>query len=32
MEGHPLRCNFEVRGVKLSDPNPALSVEEIRTL
>jgi PRTRC genetic system protein C len=32
MESHPLSRYFEVHGVKLPDPNPAVSVEEIRTL
>jgi PRTRC genetic system protein C len=31
MEGHSLSRYFEVHGVKLPDPNPALSVEEIRS-
>jgi PRTRC genetic system protein C len=30
MESHPLSRYFEVHGVKLPDPNPALSVEEVR--
>jgi PRTRC genetic system protein C len=30
MESHPLSRYFEVHGVKLPDPNPSLSVEEIR--
>jgi PRTRC genetic system protein C len=29
MESHPLSRYFEVHGVKLPGPNPALSVEEI---
>ena len=32
MEAHPLNRYFEVHGVKLPDPNPALSIEEVRTL
>jgi len=32
MESHPLCRYFEVHGVKLPDPNPALTVEEIRAL
>jgi PRTRC genetic system protein C len=32
MEAHPLNRYFEVHGVKLPDPNPALSLEEVRTL
>jgi PRTRC genetic system protein C len=32
MESHPLSRYFEVHGVKLPDPDPALSIEEIRTL
>jgi PRTRC genetic system protein C len=32
MESHILHRYFEVHGVKLPDPNPALSVEEIRGL
>jgi len=32
MESHPLCRYFEVHGVKLPDPNPELSVEEIRGL
>jgi PRTRC genetic system protein C len=32
MEGHPLSRFFEVHGIKLPDPNPTLSVEEIRGL
>jgi PRTRC genetic system protein C len=32
MESHPLSRYFEVHGVKLPDPNPALSVEDIRSL
>jgi PRTRC genetic system protein C len=32
MESHPLNRFFEVHGVKLPDPNPALTVEEIRAL
>ena len=32
MESHPLSRYFEVHGVKLPDPNPALTVEEIRAL
>ena len=32
MEGRPLSRHFEFHGVRLPDPNPELSVEEIRTL
>ena len=32
MESQPLSRYFEVHGVKLPDPNPSLSVEEIRGL
>jgi PRTRC genetic system protein C len=32
MDSHPLNRFFEVHGVKLPDPNPALTVEEIRGL
>ena len=32
MESHPLYRHFEFHGVKLPDPDPKLSVEEIRTL
>jgi len=31
MESHPLSRYFEVHGVKLPDPSPSLSVEEIRS-
>ena len=32
MEGKPLSRCFEFNGVKLPDPNPTLSVEEVRAL
>jgi PRTRC genetic system protein C len=32
MEGHPLARFFEVHGVKLPDPAPQLTIEEIRAL
>ena len=32
MEGKPLCRCFEFNGVKLPDPNPKLSVEEVRAL
>jgi len=32
METRPLTRYFEVHGVKLPDPNPSVSVEEIRSL
>ena len=32
MESHPLSRVFEFNGVRLPDPDPKLSVEEIRTL
>jgi PRTRC genetic system protein C len=32
MESKPLSRTFEFHGVKLPDPNPKLSVEEVRTL
>jgi PRTRC genetic system protein C len=32
MEGKPLARCFEFNGVRLPDPNPKLSVEEVRSL
>ena len=32
MESHPLCRYFEVNGVKLPDPDPKLSVEDVRAL
>ncbi len=32
MESKPLSRSFEFHGVKLPDPNPTLSVEEVRSI
>jgi PRTRC genetic system protein C len=32
MEAKPLARSFEFHGVRLPDPNPTLSVEEVRSL